>query len=254
MDPWDTTRLLILALLLPSGAPSLECTDHGAGEALQVGYQPMSGRVTAMDATDEYFCYACLDEATGNPVLHWCDVVVGGGPAPRGSCSFDGVGVSVLRADGTRVAALLSDGAWRVVDFADPGNPVVVASSGAGSRCRDLDLAGDLVVTAQDSLVVVTSLAAGGMQEVGRYARTRTCPDTCHVGVHSLDVAWPHCWVLVEEGFGTGSGRFDLVMLDLTEAAVRRLVRAGQNSTRTRPLHIEISTSLNIGSSGEISP
>lgn len=229
-------RLAILAvLLLPNATLSQECADYGAGEALQLGYQSMSRWLTAMDATDDYFCYARRDEASGRPVLHWCEVVAGGSPVLLGSFSFAGAGVSVLRVDGTRVAAMLTDRTWLVVDFADPGHPVVIASPGGTAPCRDLDLAGDLVVTAQDSVLVITSLASGGMQEVGRYTRTRNSADTYFVGVHSLDVVWPRCWILVEEGFGTGSCRYDLVMIDLTDAAAPVVLASRHVTTSNYP-------------------
>ena len=209
---------LAVVLLLPKAVPSQECTDHGAGEALQWGYQSMSRWLTAMDATDDHFCFARLDETTRRPVLHWCDVVDGGSPLPSGSCSFTGAQVSVLRIDGTRAAALLTDGTWRVVDFADPGHPVVVASPDVTSPCRDLDVAGDLVVTAQDSLLVIRSLASGGTQEIGRYAPARSSAYSRGVTIQSLDVAWPNCWALVAEDLDTGFYTYHLVMLDLADA------------------------------------
>ena len=127
-----SAHLAILAvLLLPGATLPQECTDYGTGDALQLGYQSMSRWLTAMDATDEHFCYARVDEASGRPVLYWCDVVAGGSPELTGHYSFTGAQVSVLRIEGTRVAAMLTDGNWRVVEFAVPGDPVVIASPGA---------------------------------------------------------------------------------------------------------------------------
>lgn len=229
-------RLAMLAvLLLPSHALPQECTDYGAGDALQLGYQSMSRWLTAMDATDDHFCYARLDEASGCPVLFWCDVVAGGSPVLLGTYSFSGTQVSVLRVDGTRVAAMLTDGTWRVVEFADPGNPVLVASPGAASPCRDLDLAGDLVVTARDSALVITSLASGGTQEIGCYAPARSSAYSHGITIHSLDVAWPRCWVLVAEDLDTGFYTYDLVVLDLTDAAAPVVLDSRRAGTSNYP-------------------
>jgi hypothetical protein len=226
---------VLAVLLLTNAALSLECTDHGASEALQLGYQSMSRWLTAIDATDDHLCYARLDEASGRPVLYWCDVVAGASPVLLGSCFLTGTQVSVLRIDGTRVAAMFTDGTWRVVDFADSDDPVVVAPEGSAARCRDLDLAGDLVVTAQDSLLVITSLASGGMQEIGRYAPARSSGYSLGVTLHSLDVAWPHCWALVAEDLDTGFHTYDLVVLDLTDATAPVLLDSRLVGTSNYP-------------------
>lgn len=211
--------LWLTALMLITGAGrAQECLDYRMTTSPQTGIVTINRWLDAMDASDTHFCYARTEVVGGQRIIYWCDINADGTPNLLGQLAATGTSVTVLRVSGSRVAALHEDGAWQVVEFADPVNPVLIGSMGPERGCKDLDLDGNLVFAAETTGIGVYELMPDGpLQERSRFATPP--PEYLPGGASrfvSLDVEDSRCWAILDDVFN-----FDhfpkLVVLDVSD-------------------------------------